>query len=483
MNIFLKFLSGLFGKKTEEKQVQTFSLGAVVNEVDTRDIPYGILATQLQKFDSFIEVPYFIGSARLLQGGLGTCVPHAFEFINRVQDNVIHSRRVPYVMTRNAIGWTEAQGQGLPQREGAKTVTVVGMPADTGLDDNTLSHKEYAKLAITSEMRTDANKYRFNGFAFPSISINGIKQALADGKLVAVTIAIDWSQIDQDGTVHPAKNVAGYHEVVIGQSDDLTGKFRFANWWGYGWGTQGDGFIKYEEVQRVIFDAIVFVELSNDLKLRAKNTQYIFLTDLKGGDNSAAVGQLQTRLKEYGLFNGIIDRKYGPITIQAVRDYQRFKGGAQTGYVGIATRTMLNEDMGNTTTLSKSKMDLWCEAIKIMEKAKPERNNPGNLRFVGQQYSVSDNGYCKFDTYEHGYDALRKLLTRACTGGSSLYNPYGSLYEFYAGVYNPKYPNNPKYKIYPGYAPKEDGNDPKGYSDFVAKYIGVDPSVEIKTLL
>lgn len=118
-------------------------------------------------------------------------------------------------------------------------------------------------------------------------------------------------------------------------------------------------------------------------------------------------------------------------------------------------------------TSTVNKLDLWCAAAKQMEGALPYRNNPGNLRYRGQMFAVDDKGFCKFDTYAHGYQALRNLFIRACTGKSfPLYNPNGNLYDFYNV-----------------YAPASDGNNPKHYAEFVAKYIGVDPSIVIKNLI
>lgn len=119
-----------------------------------------------------------------------------------------------------------------------------------------------------------------------------------------------------------------------------------------------------------------------------------------------------------------------------------------------------------TPPVSPGKIDKWCEAIKKMEGAKPSRNNPGNLRFVGQMFAVNDNGFCKFDTYQHGYNALKKLLVNACTGKSKVYHPTMTLYDFYNV-----------------YAPSSDGNNPKHYAEFVAKVIGVSPTIQIRELL
>jgi hypothetical protein len=279
-------------------------------------------------------------------------------------------------------------------------------------------------------------------------------------------VAIDWGRIDKDGTIRPARpgHVAGFHEVCIGEYDDATQKFRFANWWDPQWGTNRDGFIRYDELESVVRDAIVFTNIPENLLERAKTAQYIFTTDIKLGMKNNAVKQLQTRLEQYGVFPWTIDGDFGPKTSQAVRDYQRFKGLESDGKIGPKTRQALNDDIGSG--MSKLKIDLWCEAIKTMEGAKEYRNNPGNLVYIGQPYAVKDGRFCKFDTYAHGYEALKNLLIGAATPPDGVYRANMSLYEFYEV-----------------YAPASDGNNPKKYAEFVARRIGVDPNVAIKTLL
>lgn len=125
------------------------------------------------------------------------------------------------------------------------------------------------------------------------------------------------------------------------------------------------------------------------------------------------------------------------------------------------------------------KIALWCQLAKQMEGALPYRNNPGNLRFRGQKYAVNDNGFCKFDTYEHGYNALWNLFFNACSGKSANYVPDETIYQFYAGI---PLPNKYKRTI-GGYAPASDNNKPNPYAEFVAKGLGVPPTTKIQDLL
>ena len=45
--------------------------------------------------------------------------------------------------------------------------------------------------------------------------------------------------------------------------------------------------------------------------------------------------------------------------------------------------------------ITTGRLNRWIDAIKVMEGAKLERNNPGNLRYVGQAHAFNDNGFCK----------------------------------------------------------------------------------------
>lgn len=178
------------------------------------------------------------------------------------------------------------------------------------------------------------------------------------------------------------------------------------------------------------------------------------------GDNVKA---LQDNLMRLGYAPFISDGVFGPNTLAAVTKFQARNNLISDGVAGPVTLQTLYTVLNKPTN---SKLDLWCEAIKQMEGAKPERCNPGNLRFVGQQYAINDKGFCKFDTYEHGYQALRNQIINACMGKLKAYNSSGNLYDFYNV-----------------YAPASDGNNPKNYAEFVAKYMNISPDTVIKTLI
>lgn len=119
----------------------------------------------------------------------------------------------------------------------------------------------------------------------------------------------------------------------------------------------------------------------------------------------------------------------------------------------------------------KTSLELWCQAAIQMEGAFEGNNNPGNVRYVPgtwmQKLATGQRkGFCVFPTYEVGYRVLEQVFVNAATGKSRIYRPTDTLYRFYEK-----------------YAPSSDGNNPSNYAEFVARVIGVSPSVEIRTLV
>lgn len=113
-----------------------------------------------------------------------------------------------------------------------------------------------------------------------------------------------------------------------------------------------------------------------------------------------------------------------------------------------------------------SKLDLWCEAAKIMENARPILNNPGNIKYIGQPDAKDNGGFCQWPTYAIGMEHLRNMFIAAGTGKSEIYHPTDNLIVFYSK-----------------YAPSSDGNNPHNYALFVANHIGVSVNTEIQDLV
>jgi len=156
-----------------------------------------------------------------------------------------------------------------------------------------------------------------------------------------------------------------------------------------------------------------------------------------------------------------MDGSFGPITQSAVIAYQKASGVPVNGIV--------QQDMISLIQ-APCRIDSWCHAIQDEEgyiapcaqypTGTPawRNKNPGNLEFANQLNAVADGRFACFRTYSDGYNALRSMLIRMCTGQMSLYSPSMTLLQ-----------------VCEVYAPSSDGNDPVQYSDSVGKFMGVDP--------
>lgn len=485
----LEFIKKLFGagQSIENKPESTqtdgtaskYILGAFEDQADNRNIP---LATIQSPMDLPLEFETDLSMFPVFdQGQLGTCVAHAFAitkmYLDYLEDKKIlpYSRRFLYAMTR----WyqkTDTTTQGLYPRQAAKVMSTIGMIVESPKDDNTMSHEEYCKGFVDEYnknglLKEIALKQRSGTFAFPLRDKQSFAQAIYQNKLVTASIGIDWSKIENDGTTHAPKNVIGLHMVVFCGRVMHNGVlcFKYRNSWGEYWGTNGYGFVPVDEIESLLWDAIVFVDVPNDLIERAKNMQFIFTTPLQQGMSGNAVKQLQKRLISYGLLQGTADGSFGNKTLQAVKDFQALKGLPTTGLVGAMTCKELNKETPKGQT--KSKLDLWCEMAAKIENAKPELFNPGNIKcdvIMNKDAIAKDNrGFCIFPSYEKGYNAMRQMFIRAATlPDTATYRSTMTLYEFY--------------KIY---APASDNNDPKAYAQAVAKHIGCTIDTQIKELV
>lgn len=490
MKTFLQNLLNLFKKKQPSPvPAVLFPLGARLNDEDTRDIPFSD-AHPLTGLEP-LEDSYRIDVSMLgeLYQILGTCVAHTFVFDQMIKDYfetgkvIRYMVRFLYALARRLMGYENtdtAENQGLQPRQAAKIRTAVGIARSSDLDREDMSHSKYVNgFVTTQDMLDQARESMAAGFSFPKKDLNELRRAIKVAKGLPVTIGIDWAKLDKDGTVHAPVTLAGTHEVeLIGWDKVNGGRFIAKNWWpGYEF-----LYIPFSEFAAVIFDAIAFTDMPNDLIVRAKLKPYYFATDLKIGMRGEAVAQLQKRLIAYGcLQRENTTTFFGPETLAAVMDYQAIKNLPATGYVGKFTREQLNRDVV-AEQAKKSKLDLWCEAAIAMEGANPLNNNPFNLKagqYTTQTGATGKNGaFATYPTYEKGYAAGRGLLQAAINGVSARYPNDLNLYEFYAGIPAPN-----KYgRDVGGYAPASDRNQPYHYAEVVAKHMGVLATTQIKNL-
>lgn len=191
---------------------------------------------------------------------------------------------------------------------------------------------------------------------------------------------------------------------------------------------------------------------------------------LQKGQTSNYVIKLQQFLNIRG-YKQIITGYFGSITQVNLKEYQRDHEMPETGIVDSNLFSLIN---------TSDKLDTWCHAIQEREgffspgenpnylEGTPawRNNNPGNLVFENQIGAKSSGRFACFSTYQDGYNALKNLLIWACTGQTTLYNPNGSLVDFYAV-----------------YAPSDDGNNPESYAAEVAKALNVEVGAPINNFL
>jgi len=89
---------------------------------------------------------------------------------------------------------------------------------------------------------------------------------------------------------------------------------------------------------------------------------FVFNTDLGYGMSNDDVMELQKRLTEEGVYTGPITGYFGDLTLAAVKLYQAKHNIIQTGFVGILTRTALN-NADNTSLVAFVKMLIEIGAI------------------------------------------------------------------------------------------------------------------------
>ncbi len=131
----------------------------------------------------------------------------------------------------------------------------------------------------------------------------------------------------------------------------------------------------------------------------------------------------------------------------------------------------------------QSRLEDWAKAIEKFEDYVPaggrfrggklsvdgsvswRNKNPGNLRWSIYE-AGNRNNFSYFKTYEDGWKALLHQLRIAADGRSSVYRPTMTLREFFHV-----------------YAPSEDNNFPDVYAQFVADYLKVPVTTQIKNLI
>ena len=112
------------------------------------------------------------------------------------------------------------------------------------------------------------------------------------------------------------------------------------------------------------------------------------------GSSGDSVEKLQQALKIKGYFNGVVDGKYGDITVNAVKAYQKANGLSQTGKADYATIMKLFGRVLYTTVANDPQMKGITKISQIAVPATSEKGNSGK-NVIALQQALKIKGYYK----------------------------------------------------------------------------------------
>ena len=106
-----------------------------------------------------------------------------------------------------------------------------------------------------------SNTSKFQTINQLKIDINAFKSTLLTKNCIIVGMTIYNSIFESKGGIYqtPKTNdqIIGGHGVCIVGFDDVKKLFKFRNSWGVSWGDRGYGYIKYEDINKLITDAYI----------------------------------------------------------------------------------------------------------------------------------------------------------------------------------------------------------------------------------
>ncbi len=443
----LEFLKKLLGFSLEK-----FGMGMLPSPEDSRNIPIGQVQGE-------VPIPYtHITDISMLgvnnQGSKPRCVG---ESITKIAEYYVFKKTGEVVKFDPEALYKQCKLEdGIPEVAGTYATVAIKIAVRDGID----------------KIGKDSNDKFADGYAFVPNNLHAIANAIFQNGMVTIGLMINSNWFK--GIIGKALSSIGGHQVSLHGYSITEEKVFGINSWGTKWIGNIAGYIDgrvkpgffvalFDDIRDSVINIIAIVPIPKEILEDAKNSQYIFVTDMKIGSSGFEVSKLQERF-------GIIPTTgyFGSITKSKVIDFQRSKGLPADGAVGPMTRAELNKKS------TSSKLDLWCEGIKEHEGwfagSRSYRNkNPGNLKYVGQRRAVGKDsgGFCIFASYEDGFNELKEMLVRAGTPpDTGVYRANMTLLEFFRK-----------------YAPSADNNNPDNYAKVVARKIGVGIDVPISSLI
>lgn len=321
--------------------MNTPAFGAIERQPDPRDFQLGTIATQnpiptiFMQDLSKLAVEY--------QAQIPACGSHAGAFLKDIQETAQHGvteRKSPMYL------WKKIKLiDGVAPENGTDMLSIFKALKDNGVCDSSLMPNNTSlSLAaytdpstITQTMDLNAMDAKISAYAFKfSPSMDDLKRAIYEQKAVLVLIRIgsefwtpSWAENDILPLRPPASVVSG-HFVVAHSYDEK--RIYFRNEWSDAWGKKGDGYFEQNYMPFV-------PEIGTAFDVPAGQ----FMKDLSYGMTNADVLKLQKYLVSAGFGTYNPTGFFGEKTLASVKYFQARYLIPTTGYVGILTRTKLNQ--------------------------------------------------------------------------------------------------------------------------------------------
>jgi len=337
-----------------EKQ---FGKGAIIDKPDNRDILYSKVAMGSTPFDwsTGYDIETVLGTAlgnqafkisSKDQNGSGSCGGQAWSYAGAVLEGLVtgtyEERSAKFIYSQTYV--LPAGSDGRTNCELVKNQGWAREAVCASYDGGNPPSEVFMqrKSDITPEAKNDANKAKALVYGNVTVSIDAVAKAIRDegGVILGITGKNNgtWlssfpkppDKIDRD---------CWNHWVYCGKAKMINGKkyIGLKNSWGNigesGWQWIGEEYF----VKTYIWSVWTLIFKPVD-----QAWHHTFTVTLKKGSSGLEVEALQKALTLEGMFKGVIDGKFGPITKAAVEVFQARYSLWVDGVVGPKTNRKLN---------------------------------------------------------------------------------------------------------------------------------------------